>query len=119
MLFRNLVRLGFLGCAVWLTTGVAAAKMIDMGAQSRSSVKAACDRAGGHPFGIFDTSGVFGCRHTRATIVCGPDLSCAAAVSDLLPMTGNSLDTILGLARSHPAAVAVQPVNARVYPVNP
>jgi hypothetical protein len=93
----------------------AEAKTVSMGVLSRSAVKTACDHAGGHAFGIYDENAVYGCANDRAVVNCTPDSFCVGLVSDMVPVTGNSLRVILGGERSG-AAKMVQPVNASVSP---
>ena len=89
------------------------AKTVNMGVLSRSAVKSACDRAGGHSFGIYDENSAYGCENDRAIVNCTPDSLCAGFINDMVPVTGNSLRVILG-GQPSGAAKMVQPVNAQV-----
>jgi hypothetical protein len=86
--------------AVMLTSAMPAlAKTIPMRPMSRGAVDSACSRAGGSSFGIHDDAGSYGCLSRRGRVECTPD-GCTGFVSDLVRMTGNSLDAILGAGNS-------------------
>ena len=73
------------------------AKDFSVGPHSRSSVKAACDRARGTAFGIDYADSSYGCGSLRAQVTCAADGSdCIAVVPDTLPVTGTGLDLVLG-----------------------
>ena len=90
-----------------------------MGTLTRSSVQDACARAHGEPFGMEDKTAEFGCRRAGVVVVCTPDLDCAAQASDTVPVTGNSLDEVLGIKGAHQGAVTIGPVDARIKAQTP
>ena len=91
----------------------AAAKMIQMGAQSRSAVATACERAHGLSYGLDDDTAEYGCYAANATITCSPDAACYAAMRDMAPTTGNSLNRLLGLTSSG-GPIAIQPLERSI-----
>jgi hypothetical protein len=94
----------------------ASAKTISMGTLSRNSVESACEQAGGTGFGFDDDTAEYGCYAATASVICNKDSDCHAAVSELVPMTSNSLSRVLGLVGGSGARM-VGPVNAAINPV--
>lgn len=91
----------------------AAAKVINLGTMSRTAVQQACQRSGGSTFGMEAEDNGYGCRSDHGQIICSADSNCDGLVSDLIPMTGNSADAVLGGGqRSGPSRVV--PVSPRI-----
>jgi hypothetical protein len=95
------------------STMPAFAKIIPMRPASRGAVDSACARAGGSAYGIHDDTGSYGCASRRGQVECTPDGGCSGYVSDLAPMTGNSLDAILGV-RLNGRAIKIGPTEKRI-----
>jgi hypothetical protein len=91
----------------------AMAKVISMGTLSRAVVQQACRSAGGSVFGMKNDDAVYGCRSTRGSVVCAPDSACAGYVGDLIPVTGSSVEEILGIPKRG-GATRVAPVDSRI-----
>ena len=91
----------------------AQAKAVNLGTISRAELKTSCEKAGGESYGIDDPNVEFGCKaHEHGIISCAPAGACQLFVGDLVPVTGNSLPTILGLGPSQ--ALVVMPANSRL-----
>jgi hypothetical protein len=100
------------GCSfIFLFAHGAAAKVVNMGTLSRTAVQQACLRSGGSEFGMRSEDSEYGCRTDRGTVLCAPDSSCSGFVGDLIPMTGNSVEAVLGISKRGGAT--------RIGPVSP
>lgn len=95
------------------STMPAVAKVVPMRPMSRGAVDSACARAGGSAYGIHDDTGSYGCASGRGQVECTQDGDCVGYVSDLVRMTGSSLDTVLGV-RLNGRAIKIGPSEKRI-----
>lgn len=110
-----LCSIGICAAAGMFTNVPAQAKTVNLGLLSRNTIDIACRRANGSPYGISEDGQNYGCRTGRAVVLCLPDSTCTATVSELRPMTGNSLNLLLGTEPTGSARKIV-PIDRRVLP---
>jgi len=99
-----------------LTALPAAAKSIAMPTLSRSTVENACNRANGGAYGVRDDGKQYGCVSRSGSVNCSPDGRCYGYVPDLLPVTANSIDAVLGV-RINAGPIKIGPKDDRIVPL--
>ncbi|MDQ7250238.1 hypothetical protein [Dongia sedimenti] len=104
-----------LATAMLVPTAPATAKEISMPPLSRSTVENACNRAGGRDYGVRDEGQEYGCISRNGSVNCTTDGQCVGYVSDLLPVTANSIDAVLGLG-VNAGPIKLGPKDSRVVP---